>query len=114
MSVCSDAHGHFKFYVINKLSKLYISRSDNLQRFWMLFYKRLNVANTLLFQDLVNGNQDTRFFNISKFIVDCSTENTHGRRQSHISIHQWRNVETKLTNLGIQDTIIIFKIVTIE
>ena len=50
------------------------------------------MAHTLLCEDLIDRNQDARFLNIAKAIVDGRTKEFHGGRQAHVGIHQRGNV----------------------
>ena len=70
----------------------FISSRCDFEGFWMLIDKSINVSDAFLFENLIDRNKDTCFLDIAKTIVDGSTEHLHGWTQSHISIHQWRNI----------------------
>jgi len=44
----------------------------------MIVDERIDVAYALLFENLVNGNQDARLFNVAKAVVDGGAEEFHG------------------------------------
>ena len=67
------------------------------------------MAHTLVFQDFIDSNQDARLLNIAKAVVDGRTKKLHRRRQAHISVHQRGNVVTQLTDLAIEDAVIVFE-----
>ena len=90
------------FFFVNHI----VGTTRNLQCLWMFRYKCIDVTNSFLFQDFIDGNQDARLFHITKAIVDGGAEELHGRTKPHIGIHQWRYVVTQLANLTIQNAII--------
>ena len=67
------------------------------------------MTDALFCQDFVYSNQNAGFFYITETIVNGSTEHTHSRTQTHVSIHQRRNVIPQLTYLTIQYFIVFLK-----
>ncbi len=58
------------FFLVENL----VGTTGYLQRLRMLLNKTVDVANTLLFQNLVHGNENTRFLYITETIVDGGAE----------------------------------------
>ena len=61
------------FFLIENL----VGATGYLQRLRMLLYETVDVANTLLFQDLIDGDKNTSLLDITKTIIDSGTEKLH-------------------------------------
>ena len=77
----------------------------------MLLNKAVDVADTLLLQDFIHGNENARLLYIAEAIIDGCTKELHGRTEVHVGIHQRRNIETELANLMIQNAIVSTEII---
>ena len=75
----------------------------------MLLYIGVDVADTLLFENLVNGNKDSCLLNIAKAIVDGSSKEFHRRAQTHIGIDKRRNVIPELAYLTVENPIVLLE-----
>ena len=69
---------------------------EEVQAVGMLFDKRVNVAHPFLFQNLVDRNQNARFFHFAKLMVNRSAKQPHCGRQTHVGIDQRRNGDAVL------------------
>ena len=54
------------FFLVENL----VGSACNLQRLRMLLNKAVDVANTLLLQDFIHGNENARFLYIAEAIID--------------------------------------------
>ena len=72
----------------------------------MLCSKGIDVSHTLLLQDFIHSNEDTRLLHISESVVDGRTEELHGGAQSHVGIHQGWDVVAQVAHLAVQDTVV--------
>jgi hypothetical protein len=61
------------FFLIENL----VGATGYLQRLRMLLYETVDVANTLLFQNLIHGYENTRLLYITETIVDGGAEKLH-------------------------------------
>ena len=69
-----------------------VGSTGDLEGLWMLLDKGVDVAHALLFEDLVDSDKDTRLLNIAKAVVDGCTKELHRRRETHVGIHQRRDI----------------------
>ena len=77
----------------------------------MFLNKAVDVADTLLLQDFIHGNENARLLYIAEAIIDGCTKELHGRTEVHVGIYQRRNIETELANLMIQNAIVSTEII---
>ena len=56
---------------------------------------------------ILKGYHYARLFHMTKFVIDKSAEGLHGGRKVHVSIYKWRNGLTKISDLPLEDFIII-------
>ena len=69
------------------------------------------MANSLLFENLIDGDEDTGLLHITKTIVDGGTEKLHRRTQTHVGINKRRNIITQLANFTVQDAIVCLEVI---
>ena len=81
-----------------------------LQRFSVLGNETVDVAHTFLFQDLVNGNENTRLFNVAETIIDGRSEEFHRGTKPHVGVNQRRNVISQRTNFTVQYLVVLLKV----
>ena len=77
----------------------------------MFLNKTVDVANSLLFENLIDGDKDTGLLYITKAIVDGGTEKLHRRAQTHIGINKRRDIITQLANFTVQDAIVCLEVI---
>ena len=75
----------------------------------MLLYERLDVADSLLLEDLIDSNQDASLLDITKSIVNGCTEKLHCRREVHVRIDEWRDIISELTDIVVEDPVVILE-----
>ena len=81
-----------------------------LQRFSVLSNETVDVAHAFFFQNLVNGDENTRFFNVAETIIDSRSEEFHCGTKPHVGVNQRRNVISQRTNFAVQDLVIFLKV----
>lgn len=98
------------FFLIENL----VGTTGYLQRLRMLLYETVDVANTLLFQNLIHGYENTRLLYITETIVDGGAEELHGGRERHIGVDEWRDVVAQRTNLAVEYEVVLLEVVLAE
>ena len=68
----------------------------------------------LFLEDIGNGDKNAGFLDIAELVVYGSAENLHCRRESHIGVDQWGDVDALLPYGGIENLIIFLEIVAGE
>ena len=80
----------------------------------MLFGKRIHVSDTLVFQNFIDGTQESGFFDIAELVIDGRSEHTHGGRQSHVGIHERGNVVSQIADFTVEDAVVGLEILFAE
>ena len=99
---------HLEGLLLRLIYNLVLSRCQ-FQRFPVLGNETINVAHTFFFQNLVNGDENTRFFNVTETIIDSRSEEFHRGTKPHVGVNQRRNVISQRTNFAIQDLVVFLK-----
>lgn len=77
----------------------------------MFLDKRIDVADALLSQNLVDGDEDARFLDVAERVVDGGAEDAHRGAQAHVGVDEGRNVETELADGTVKDAVVFLKVV---
>lgn len=75
----------------------------------MLLYERVDVAYALLLEYLVDGNKYARLLNIAETIVDGCAKHLHRRTQTHVCVHQRRDVIAHLAHLAVEYAVVVLE-----
>ena len=65
------------------------------------------MAYTLVGDDLVDSDEDTRLLDVAEALVDRRAEDTHLGRECHVGIDQRRDVQPDLTYRLVQRTVVL-------
>ena len=76
----------------------------------MLLDEGVDVADALLLEDLLDGDEDAGLLDVAEAVVDGGAEELHRGREAHIGIDQRRDVVTQLTDLGVEDALVFLEI----
>lgn len=66
----------------------------------------------LLLDNLGYRKEDSAFLDISEFFIDCSPEHSHCRRETHVGIHQGRNIEATVTDEVVEDSVVFLIVIS--
>ena len=80
----------------------------------VFFYERLDMADALAFENLVNRNEDACLLHITKAVVDGCSEELHRWAEVHVGINQWWDVEAQGTDASVKDSVVLLEISSAE
>ena len=72
--------------------------------------ERLYVSLFFLFKYIVDCNEYTCFLHVPELIIDGCTKNFHCRRQAHVCINKWRDVDAMFPYTAVQNAVIFLEI----
>ena len=84
------------------------------ESFGVLLYERVDVAHALVFEYLVDGDEDARLLYVAEAVVDGGAEELHGGRERHIGVDEWRDVVAQRTYLAVEDEVVLLEVVLAE
>jgi hypothetical protein len=65
------------------------------------------MAHTLVGDDLVDSDEDTRLLDVAEVLVDRRAEDTHLGRECHVGIDQRGDIQPDLTYRLVQRTVVL-------
>ena len=82
--------------------------------FGVLCDETVDVANALLIEDLIYGDEDASLFDVAETVVDGRSEHSHRGRETHVGVDQRRDIVATGSHLVVEDSVVGLEIVLRE
>ena len=86
-----------------------VGAAGDLEGLGVLLDEGVDVADALLLEDLLDGDEDAGLLDVAEAVVDGGAEELHRGREAHVGVHQRRDVVAQLADLGVEDAVVFLE-----